>query len=292
MLLIIPGFIAMLIHKQWFRSSITILFWGVTLYIISSWGCWYYGGSFGQRPLIDFYGPAALTMAALFTSLKPSSWKALFATVTLLIPINFIQAYQIQSNILHYDSMDKEKYWKVFLKTSNKYRWILFVNPHNNPPEDIKNKISKGFFNDFEGCPSDWQDCRFDDVSVSALSGNHVIKLDSEHGFSPELKWHFDSSNDSSQQITITGWYPTAQRNIDQSTLLVSIDENGKTYFKKELQLNKLNSITTEKDWTEFRVDLPIENKEIRSSDLTLYFYNNSNKEFWIDDIGVYAHRN
>ncbi len=292
MFLIIPGLIAMLFHKQWFKAFISILFWSGALYIISSWGCWYYGGSFGQRPLIDFYGPAALTIAAFFTSIKPTPWKVLLVTVAILIPLNLIQSYQVYSNILHYDSMNKEKYWKVFLKTSNKYRWILFNNPHNNPPLDIKNKIKQAFFNDFEGCPSDWQNCRFDDVSVLALSGNHVIKLDSEHGFSPKLNWHFNSSKDSINQITILGWYPTNQRNIDQSSLVISIDENGQTSFKKEMQINKLKSINSENEWTEFRIDLPFDNKELKPADLTLYFYNNSNLEFWIDDIGVYALRN
>ena len=73
---------------------------------------------------------------------------------------------------------------------------------------------------------------------------------------------------------------------------VISIDENGQTSFKKEFQINKLNCIKLEKEWTEFRIDLPINTKELKPSDLSFYFYNNSNLEFWIDDIGVYAYRN
>ena len=42
----------------------------LSVYIISSWWCWWYGGGFGMRPMIDFYGIMAFGLAAFITSLK------------------------------------------------------------------------------------------------------------------------------------------------------------------------------------------------------------------------------
>ena len=41
-----------------------ILFLVINIYVVFSWWCWWYGGSFGSRPMIDIYGIMAVPMAA------------------------------------------------------------------------------------------------------------------------------------------------------------------------------------------------------------------------------------
>jgi hypothetical protein len=44
----------------------------------------------------------------------------------LTIPVNIIQTYQYKEYILHWVNMDKEKYWKIFLRTDKKFKGIVW----------------------------------------------------------------------------------------------------------------------------------------------------------------------
>ena len=117
MFLILPGFILL-----WKR--IPQLFWPIliftliNIYIVFSWNPWWYGGSFGMRALIESYAILAIPIACLI------SWvfryklltMAFIPLISLLIYINTFQSYQRAVNIMHWENMDKQEYWRIFLK--------------------------------------------------------------------------------------------------------------------------------------------------------------------------------
>ena len=84
---------------------------------------WYYGGGFGMRPMIDFYVffsvPLALFIGYLL-KVKSIKWIGLLAIVSCIL-IAQIQTYQKVNFILPWDGIDKEIYWKLFLKTDPAY---------------------------------------------------------------------------------------------------------------------------------------------------------------------------
>jgi len=101
------------------RLALTAIFF-VFIYVIFSWWCWWYGGSFGNRAMIDIYGLLALSMGGFFTyinSLKfkwinyPVIFLALFLTIVNIHHINKRRNFSI-----HYDSMTKEAFWDSYLK--------------------------------------------------------------------------------------------------------------------------------------------------------------------------------
>lgn len=104
--------------KKW--SFAVPLFFVFITYILFSWWCWWYGGSFGVRAYIDFYGLFALPIAAVLNATlnakKKLNYYLLLFACSLLLVLNCIQTYQFKRNIIHYDSMTKEKYWAVFLR--------------------------------------------------------------------------------------------------------------------------------------------------------------------------------
>ncbi len=84
----------------------------LTTYIILSWWTWWYGGSFGMRPYIDYYGLLAIPMAAFLQ--KMVQFRKLFRyltisafTLTFLLGIYFYIKYYYFS--LHHDAMT----WKA-----------------------------------------------------------------------------------------------------------------------------------------------------------------------------------
>jgi hypothetical protein len=93
------------------------------VYLTSAWWCWWYGGGLGMRPLIDVL-PIFIIPIAIFFKYSSKMIQFLF----LLIAISFIYMYQIfqiqyNKNIIHYDLMDKENYWRIFMKTDMRYSW-------------------------------------------------------------------------------------------------------------------------------------------------------------------------
>jgi hypothetical protein len=112
------GFVALFkLSKLLFSSSITVLFLG--LWVNLSWWCWWYGGGFGARSLIDFLPFMAFGLAAflMWLSQQKTLLKAPFVLVLSFLSIwSIFMNKQYKSSIIHYDSMSKELFWKQFFK--------------------------------------------------------------------------------------------------------------------------------------------------------------------------------
>ncbi|MCF8388070.1 MAG: hypothetical protein K9G58_11790 [Bacteroidales bacterium] len=96
-----------------------------TVYVLSSWEQWYYGGSFSGRVFIEYYVFFALLLALLLRSLKSWIKNAVILLICLLILLCQIQTYQYRTAQIHWSEMTKEKYWEVFPTPAyimNKYK--------------------------------------------------------------------------------------------------------------------------------------------------------------------------
>ena len=120
MLLSLIG-VGFLFLKDKCLGLVIVALFSTTLYITFSWWCWWYGGSFGARPLIEYYGILAIPLAMLiqyFTEIKRRLVRVgVLTIVSVFIFLSVFQNYQYQRGIIHHDSMTKESYWNVFLKT-------------------------------------------------------------------------------------------------------------------------------------------------------------------------------
>jgi hypothetical protein len=100
----------------------------ITLYVISCWWTWWFGGGFGMRALIQTYSMLAFFLAAFIHRLFLVDWKEKFRLPQLglkyivtacflgLISLNLIQTYQYNKRMIHFDSMTRKSYWFVFGK--------------------------------------------------------------------------------------------------------------------------------------------------------------------------------
>lgn len=91
----------------------------LAIYVISSWWCWWYGGSFGSRVFIDYYPLLALGLGSFLAFLKEKlarkgQRRLFWSFLSLFIVLNLFQTFQYTRGIIHYDSMTAEAYWKAF----------------------------------------------------------------------------------------------------------------------------------------------------------------------------------
>ena len=89
----------------------------VNLYVVFSWWTWWYGGGFGQRPLIESYALLAVPMASLllYAHHGGTRWRRLIVgLVFLLVLHNLFQTMQYYYGAIHWDGMNKKAYWASF----------------------------------------------------------------------------------------------------------------------------------------------------------------------------------
>jgi len=90
------------------------------IYVQSSWWCWWFGGGFGLRAYIDIYGIMAIPLAVMLEVILLRSRKffslAGTALIMALVAFQLLNTYQYRKNLIHFDGMNREAYWKNFLR--------------------------------------------------------------------------------------------------------------------------------------------------------------------------------
>ncbi len=179
--IIIISSLGLFLYSDRFLFFCVLSFFLLITYIFCSWSTWYYGASFGLRAFIDFYPVFALLLAIVLNSLK-SLWTRIpiILILVLCIGLNLIQTYQYKNSILCVDAMEKDRYWKIFLKTDNSYVGIFDL-PDTREYNYLKNYY---FSNDFEH--NTWGH----DINISmkyAQNGTHSALVEQQHQYSPTL---------------------------------------------------------------------------------------------------------
>ena len=97
--------------KEWFYPLIIII--PLTIYIMLCWWSWWYGGGFGMRPIIDFYGllsiPLALSISQL-SRFKPVLRYFSILTILFFFYLGIFHHFQAVSGAIHWDSMSWKSY--------------------------------------------------------------------------------------------------------------------------------------------------------------------------------------
>jgi len=140
-LLIFPSLL--LLYKELkpqFWSILLYLF--IHLYVIFSWWCWWYGGSFGTRTMVDTYAILGIGIALIYIKLMTRTgqpmpaWRSIIKPLFIVycggcIWLNMFQTKQYNKQIIHFDSMNKDLYWATFLKKDSlqKNKFDSLVSP-------------------------------------------------------------------------------------------------------------------------------------------------------------------
>ena len=103
------------------QRNLAILIGGFVLaywYVIFSWHQWWYGGSFGARPMVDVYAVLALPLAAVVHSIIAGSKQFVRVLAVALgvsfITLNIFQSYQLINEVTRWDKTTRSFYWRSF----------------------------------------------------------------------------------------------------------------------------------------------------------------------------------
>ncbi len=273
------GGLIVLFRQNRFRFFNALFFFLVVTYILSSWWSWWYGGSFGLRAYIDFYSAFALLLAICLNSLGSLSFKlAGILLCFLCVGLNLFQTWQYYGAILPYEDMNKEKYWKIFLKNDRSYVGI-FDNP------DTVGFSSSGFpgsLNNFE--ENTWG---HDQNITSAYfrSGTHSAFVNDKFQFSPTfLLKASEIPNIHPLFIFVKLWVYMPDFNNDASLVVSVKPSNGDSYYWKSRNLQGFAFHKNEWQQAYTVYELPAFKDSL--DQLQVYVYNTKGIVY-IDDMSV-----
>lgn len=129
----IAGFLILGKYAKGFTFAFTA-FMAINIYVIFSWWNWWYGGSFGSRPMIDSYGIMAFPLAALIEYIfHRKIWIKALATLifSFVIYLNQFQIKQYCVCIIHWENMSQRAYWGVFLTNKLPVNYQEMLQPPN-----------------------------------------------------------------------------------------------------------------------------------------------------------------
>jgi hypothetical protein len=115
-------------NKRYFYPI--LLFSIINLYIISSWWCWWYGGGFGMRSLIESYAILAIPLATFLTWVAKQKSLIRIPLCIVVLAISAQSAFhsiQYHYGAIHWEKMTKEAYFDSFwrVKPSKEFQSLL-----------------------------------------------------------------------------------------------------------------------------------------------------------------------
>lgn len=123
------------------------LFVALNIYLVSCWWCWWYGGSFGARALVQIYPYLAISFAGMLQLVygyKAKFYKALRYSLSVIIFLCVLLHvkfwYQGKHGFVHFDSMSGKAYWFIFprvlLNGSETAKYYSLLNTPSYDPKE------------------------------------------------------------------------------------------------------------------------------------------------------------
>ncbi len=95
-----------------------LIFTLLNTWVLLSWWCWWYGGCFGMRPMIESYALMVFPLAAFIRFVWEKKnylvRSALAVCLGFFVWLNLFQSNQYSISVLHYECTSKELYLKAF----------------------------------------------------------------------------------------------------------------------------------------------------------------------------------
>lgn len=245
----------------------TLIFYAVTIFVFSSWWCWYYGCSFGQRTMVDFYVLLAYLIALILNNIRAKWFRFIMIPVIAFAGLlNIHQSYQNFNGYLECGFATSEMYWDNFLRFKKQSKVYL--------TEGEEIVASKEFTIDYE----DDEVTGIMKTSDKAKSGKVLTFTSKEYIFSATINTSFHVPYQA--DYLIVSCFVQQKSHIDKTTLVIEQPEVEGSY-----QQYWLWDYAVSDEWVklEFQYYLRNPNAPVR-----VYFWNgNTDEENWFDEIEI-----
>jgi hypothetical protein len=273
------------------------VFFIINLYIVSSWSCWWYAQSFGQRAMIQSYAVLSIPLGYSIVKVAGANiFKKILLSLTIaaLLFLNLFQYWQLRKNILSLDRMTFDYYVKTFgkLKINPEDRELLLIDRFNNAndsiPDDLPFKSRKLKVIDFENTDKKLSSHLSNKI---VRSGNYSLKMDSTISFTPSYQKAFkEITRNYYAWIRVSVWvYPVHKLSNTPVSLVVSFQHNGKAHKYRSLNIENKDVIKKIKlnQWNKISMDYLTPEVRSKNDELAVYLWNRGSLDIYFDDLMI-----
>lgn len=277
--------------KAFFWPVIVLL--PLHIYIIFSWWDFAYGGSFGSRPMIEFYTLLSLPLASLLGYARKSrtAYRTLQAALVLLAMLNLFQTAQYKYGIIHFAEMTSKAYWASFgrLSVDQSYYDLLepldyskLIKGEYATKVKLRNWIYDGATNDFEALneahthyvsPDRYYEfLAFESLDSTVVrNGKYSAKLHPGNPFASGLDFFANPG----ERFEIAAWKKPAWG----GGALVIAGRNVESLYKLQSEPDSLDA----QGWGRMRLEVVIPETDNRV--FRVYLWNSENDTVYMDDL-------
>jgi hypothetical protein len=257
----------------------------VSLFIISSWTCWWYAHSYSQRTLIPSYPVLAIALGYFLSWLaeQKKSWQGIgFSLIAVFGVLNLFQTMQFHLGVIDGERMTKEYYMAVFgkLNATEEDKKLLLVNRSFAGKETLQEvndyESVQTLFSDFENTVSSNHQTRSrtDSVMIGPHAASELLIAKPYHAITAkDHAW-----------LRVSAWVnPTLPFRENPCSVIVHFSHRGYPYKYIPIPLN--DSLIQPHQWNAISFDYLT--PEVRSLDdsLKVFFLNNGNAPVYVDDL-------
>ena len=273
-----------------------VLYFILNLYLVSSWSCWWYAESFGQRALVQSYAVMSLPLGYFVSFIygKVKSLHVTFALIfTFIIFLNLFQLWQLNHGIIHGSRMTKAYYKSVFLRTKidPADRKLLLV--ERPPVNDEFFTAESGYlppkqlvFHDFEDVKAD---SKLKITDSLAHSGQNALVLSPLQLYSPGYNIAYeDLTKKDHAWIRASAWiFPVSELKEDLPLLVVTFSHDEKYYKYRTASFENRRLEVIPNQWNLLSTDyLTPEVRSVKDV-LSVYLWFRGSGKVYADDIRV-----
>ena len=241
--------IILLFRSDQRRAITALLFYAFSIYIFSSWWCWYYGAGMSQRVMIDYTLLIGFFVVLITRFLQQRRvFRMIALTFTLLmVSLNAVQAWQIANGILPMGSPTKQQYWDNFLAFRKKAR--IYPQEHWVLKEQHPVSFNPADGNILKGTPyrkdDQWQ-----------------INVSDTNEFSPVV--HIETTPLKKGDKCIFSFEAYALNELTETRMTLVVDGMSPVFF--------IGEFAVVSEWT--LMEYMVEFTEIQNTSIDLYFWN------------------
>jgi hypothetical protein len=280
-----------------------VIFMMINVYVIFSWWSWWYGGSFGARPMIESFVFMAFPLAAVVQwafSRKSIIKISVFFVLSAFTILSVFQTFQYYYGAIHWDSMTREAYFKSFGKLKpfpgledywrapdyeKALKGIYVYAPREPKPTQLSAETELVFNCNMETLDPSGQFFLSDDGMIlleggsqqtieRSRSGNYSVLINSKSPFALANRIEVRSGD----KFIIEIWF---HDKAPREAVLVASAPNPDFFYQASNHVS-----ATDEKWNLIKKTITIP-AEYPDSVLLVYIWNPSNKNAFFDDFYV-----
>jgi hypothetical protein len=263
-----------------------LAFFLLNLWVVSAWDIWWYGGSIGQRALVQSYAVLALPWGAAVTWLLQPSRRASLGVAALVasvlfIDINLFQHWQFMQSIINPDEMNRRYYFAIFNKTKPTQADYALLDVKTHLPRAERYYQPRSLARlDFENLPLS------ESMGIAAEHGynsRQAFRADAAHPYSPELNIQLGEASLSPGDYVRASCQMYSDYGAWGNRLVMTLERNGKSIAWEAVRLQ--NNLSVAHGWSRIYFDTPLPPNALPNDRLRIYVLSDNASTCYIDDL-------